>query len=129
MVHQRVEKWESKLNDMLRQVDLELEAQFGSRLPLHPARPANGLTSNPQQDGLFRVTASFTAGFGSTLGKGYVVHIEAVTLEAVPAALRKEIEHLAAERIGLGLKTAFPGADLAVRRDGAVWKIVGDLHL
>jgi hypothetical protein len=129
MRHQRVEEWESKLNDLLKQVDSVLEEKFGSQLPLHPARAARDTTANPQLDGLFRVNASFTAGFGSKLGKGYVIQIDTVTLESLPAEIRRTIEQHAVELIHKGLVHVFPGKDLKLKRDGPVWKIVGDLTL
>ncbi len=129
MRHQRVEEWESKLNELLMRVDSALEDKFGSWLAPHPSRPARGSAANPQYDGLFSVNTGFTAGFGSKLGRGYVVQIDAVTLEAVPVEKRHAIESYAAELIREGLKTAFPGTDLALRQDGPVWKIVGDLSL
>jgi hypothetical protein len=128
MQHQRVEEWEEKLNALLKQIDHELEERFGSRLRPHPARPRRGSTANPQLDGLIRVTASFSAGFGTELGRGYVVRAETVSLDPLPAEMRDAIETLAVERIRRGLKEAFPNRDLAIRRDGATWKIVGDLQ-
>lgn len=128
MQHQRVEEWEEKLNAMLKQVDHELEERFGSLLRPHPARPRRGSTANPQLDGLIRVTASFSAGFGTQLGRGYVVRVETVSLDPLPPQKREDLEKLAVERIRSGLKEAFPNRDLAIRRDGAAWKIVGDLQ-
>jgi hypothetical protein len=81
------------------------------------------------QDGLFRVTASFSPGFGTELGKGYVLQLDLVTLEKVPQA---EVERMQREAVGLiqdGLESVLPGRGLTVQRDGNVWKIVGDLSI
>jgi len=127
MRHPSVEAWEENLNRLLRQVDNRLEDEFGTLFPLHPARPRRGQTANPQQDGLFRVTAGFTAGFGSRHGKGYEIRIDAATLQAIPTDLRARIETRAVGLIRDGLASAFPNRKLDVVRDGASLKLVGDL--
>ncbi len=129
MRNPRVEEWEERLNGLLRQVDNSLEEEFGSLIAPHPARPARGSTSNPQHDGLFRVIASFTAGFGSRCGKGYVVRFDAVSLERLPPELKAAVERRAVALIRSGLSKTFPGRGLVLRRDGPVWKIIGDLSL
>ncbi|HPK37732.1 MAG TPA: hypothetical protein PLH01_05580 [Kiritimatiellia bacterium] len=129
MRHHRVEQWEARLNALLKRVDHALEERFGDLLTPHPARPPHGTTANPQYDGLFRVTAAFTAGFGSSLGKGYVLSIEPVSLEPLPKKARAKIEATAVQMIQEGLEEALPGRGLRVERDGTVWKIVGDLSL
>lgn len=129
MVNPRVDAWEERLNRALRAADRELERRFGGALPIHPARPPAGAAVNPQQDGLFRVTAAFTAGFGSSLGRGYALDIGIASLADVPPELRARIEAEAIPLIAAGLRRAFPGKDLRIERDGAVWKIIGDLSL
>lgn len=129
MRHQRVEAWEAKLNELLKRVDHTLEEQLGTLYGLHPARPQHGTTANPQHDGLFRITASFTPGFGSTLGKGYVLQFDLVTLETVSPAQRDAIHQEAVRLIRAGLAEALPDRNLEVKRDGELWKIVGDLSL
>lgn len=129
MRNPRLEVWEDGLNSLLRQVDNTLEEEFGSLLAPHPARPARGSTSNPQHDGLFRVTASFTAGFGSRHGKGYAVQLDTVSLERLQPELLAAVERRAVALIRSGLGKTFPGRGLALRRDGPVWKIIGDLSL
>ncbi|MDR2850399.1 MAG: hypothetical protein LBW77_07690 [Verrucomicrobiota bacterium] len=129
MRHQGVEAWEQRLNELLKRVDDALEKTYGRLCAPHPARPAQGATANPQQDGLFRVTASFTPGFGSALGKGYVLHLDIVTLDAVPADVADVIRREAVRLVQDGLEAALPGRGLKVARDGNVWKIVGDLRL
>jgi hypothetical protein len=99
------------------------------RLPLHPARPPRGATSNKSQDGLFNVGASFTAGYGSAHGPGYVVEVRMVTLSRVPQYLRDRIEEEVVERLREELPKEFPERKLVVERDGQVYKIHGDLRL
>ena len=124
-----LEEWEDALQRVLSSVDRALEERHGSRWPLHPARSPAGAAANPQYDGLFRVTASFSAGYGSSLGPGYVLRAEIATLAPVPAADRAAIEEEAAALVREGLAREMPGRDLSVSRDAGVWKIHGDLSL
>ncbi|MBO7222834.1 MAG: hypothetical protein J6V70_01715, partial [Kiritimatiellae bacterium] len=68
----KLEEWEERLYTLLREIDGALEDKYGKLYPLHPARPQRGETANPQYDGLFRITASYSAGYGSKLGPGYI---------------------------------------------------------
>ena len=129
MRHQRAEEWEAKLDGLLKRVDRALEESYGDLFDTHPARPSKGSTANPQQDGLFRVTASFSPGFGTELGKGYVLQLDLVTLDDVPEDRIEAIQQKAVRLIQDGLDDVLPGRNLAVKRDGNVWKIVGDLSL
>lgn len=124
-----LEDFEDRLHGVLSEIDGALEERFGSRWPLHPARPPRGAAANPQYDGLFRVTASFSAGYGSKFGPGYVFRVEASTLASVPESERAAIEDEAAGLLREGLARAFPGRDLRVDRDVAGYKIHGDLSL
>ena len=129
MCNPLVESWEDRLNALLRQVDSSLEAHFGTPLPIQPARPSAGITDTPQQDGLFRVTATFTPGFGSRYGRGYVLTIDIVSLACPTPEFRNKIELAAVKQISAGLPHAFPGKELRVVRNGDILKIVGDLSL
>ena len=124
-----LEAFEDKLHGVLSEIDGTLEERWGARWPRHPARPPRGAAANPQYDGLFRMTASFTAGYGSKLGPGYVFRVEISTLADVPEADRRAVEEEAVALLREGLAKAFPGRDLRVDRDGAVLKIHGDLSL
>ena len=124
-----LEAFEERLHGVLSEIDGALEERWGARWPLHPARPPRGSAANPQYDGLFRVTAAFSAGFGSRLGPGYLFRVEMSTLARVPAPEREAIEAEAAALLREGLARAFPGRDLRVDRDGPVLKIYGDLSL
>ena len=124
-----LEAFEDTLHGVLSEIDGALEERWGARWPLHPARPPRGAAANPQYDGLFRVTASFTAGYGSKWGPGYLFRVEFSTLSDVPEADREAIEDEAAGLLRAGLARAFPGRDLRVDRDVAGYKIHGDLSL
>lgn len=124
-----LEAFEEKLDAVLADADRALEARWSGRWPLHPARPAAGAAANPRYDGLFRVTASFTAGFGSEKGPGYLVRVEPATLADVSASDRAALEDEAVGLLREGLARAFPGRDLCVERDGGPYKIFGDLSL
>lgn len=122
-------KWEEPLFKILRSVDNQLEIEFGDLYPQHPARPAHGATANPQNDGLLRVSANFTAGYGSNLGRGYTLNMEFVTLEPIADEHTHAMESRALKLIQDGLDRIMPERHLKIKRDGKLWKIVGDLSL
>ena len=124
-----LEDFEERLDSVLADVDRALEERWSGRWPLHPARPAAGEAANPRYDGIIRVTAAFTAGFGSEKGPGYLLRVEPATLENVPVADRAALEDEAAALLRDGLAAAFPGRDLRVERDGGPYKVFGDLSL
>lgn len=122
-------KWEDALHTVLQKIDAELEDKYGKKWPLHPSRPKRGTTANPQYDGLFRLTASFSAGYGSNFGSGYIFRVEIVTLTKIPPDIRNEIEAFSVTRLREKLPDVFPGRTLRVERDGNTFKIFGDLTL
>jgi len=122
-------QWEKALKRVFDGIDRELEAEYGSRWPLHPSRPKQGATSNPEADGLFNIGAAFSAGFGSKLGPGYVVEIRLSTMERVPTTVRAEIRQKVFQTLGKRLPEAFPGKNLQVSDDNGVIRIYGDLSL
>ena len=124
-----VESWEIKLKKVFDEIDDELEERFGALYDLHPSRPKRGTTSNREQDGLFDIGASFSPGFGSEYGRGYVVDVDMVTLEHVPDGVRAHIESKVVALLREKLPLYFPGRGLTVRLDGSVFKIFGDLSL
>jgi len=127
--HPMVEQWETRLRRVFDRIDEHLEREYGRKLPLHPARAPHGSTSSRAHDGLFNVGASYTAGFGSSRGPGYVVEVRMVTLSRVPQYLRDRIEQQVVALLREELPREFPDRELAVERDGAVFKIFGDLRL
>ncbi len=129
MQHHASRKLELSLRHLFGEVDAYLEDRYGGAYSLHPARPSRGTTSYHAHDGLFDVGASFSLGYGSTYGRGYVVDVRIVTLERVPADEREEILDDAEEKIRELLPAYFPDRDLAVSRDRRTFKIHGDLSL
>ena len=129
MWHPKTIEFDKRLERLLDEVDAYIEDAYGSRYPLHPARPARGATANPQADGLFNVGADFTPGFGSELGRGYLIDIKVATLEAVDGSVRSEIYRAAIRKIEELLPLHFPERELVVRQDGNHFKIQGDFSL
>jgi hypothetical protein len=129
MRHAKAKKWEMRLKTVFDRIDRELEKQYSGRFKLHPSRPALDSTSNPEMDGLFNVGASYSAGFGSKFGPGYVVEIRLSTLQHVPQELRDETRERVHSMLNEQLPLAFPGVELRVDQDGEVLKIHGDLSL
>ena len=125
----RVEAMEERLHAALERVDAELERRHGDRYDLHPARQPHGTAARRQYDGLFEVTAGFSAGYGSTHGPGYAVNLRVVTLEHVPPEVREAFETEAVGLLEAELKAAFPARELEIVRDVHGLKIVGDLKL
>ncbi|NCD34338.1 MAG: hypothetical protein EOL87_13110 [Spartobacteria bacterium] len=129
MAQTRVEKWEHQLKAVFDKIDVELEKEYGAKYPLHPSRPAAGATSNHEADGLFNVGASFSAGYGSQYGAGYIVDVRMSTLASVPDVIRKDIQLRVIDTLQRELPLAFPGKTLHVDWDNGVYKIHGDLSL
>ena len=129
MEHPEARAWNRALKSMFDEIDDVLEDRYGGRYALHPNRPARGKTSNKEMDGLFNVGADFTAGYGSDLGRGYVVQVRMSTLDHVPrevkADIESDVEHLVRDK----LRLTFPGRNLELRRDGSLLKIIGDFRL
>jgi len=124
-----VDTWENKLKALFDEIDEELEKRFGSLYNLHPSRAKKGSTSNKEQDGLFDIGASFSPGFGSEYGRGYVLDVDMMTLDHVPKEVQEHIEEIVVELIRKKLPVFFPERELEVKRDGNIFKIIGDLTL
>ena len=128
----RVERWDARLKAVFDEIDDELEKEAAlKKAPyrLHPVRLPAGATSNPEDDGLFEIGASFTAGIGSQYGPGYALTFRMATLEHVAAADIERLQNRVVEMLRERLPEAFPGAGLRVVEDVNGWKIVGDLSL
>jgi len=122
-------EFDDRMKKLFDEVDSFIEDLYGSRYTLHPMRPVRGATSNPEADGLFNIGAVFTPGFGSELGRGYLIDVSMSTLEKVDESVRREIYEDVAEKVRELLPLHFPERELTVRRDGNHFKIQGDFTL
>ncbi len=129
MRHPSLIEWERKLKIIFDIVDDVLEKKYGKLYPLHPSRADAGTTSNKEHDGLFNVGSSFSAGFGSEFGRGYVIDVDMVTLSEIPDAVIQQIDKDVKKIVSRELPRHFPGRDLKVEKDGNVYKIIGDFSL
>jgi hypothetical protein len=129
MRHPKAEQWERRLKAVFDLIDQELEEEYGRDWPLHPARPPEGATGNPEADGLFNVGAAFSADYGSPEGPGYLVEIRFSTLSRVPPAVRRDIRQYVLDRLREELPKIFPGRDLQISQSDNKLKIHGDLSL
>ena len=129
MRHRKATEWEKRLKTVFDEIDGELEAAYGERFELHPARQEHGTTSNREMDGLFNVGASYSAGFGSRLGAGYVVDIRLSTLQRIPKDLKLTLRDKVQAMLVEKLPAAFPGKELHVDQEKRHLRIHGDLSL
>ena len=129
MRHQKAKKWEQRLKNVFDQIDIELEAVYGDRFDLHPSRPEHGTTSSREMDGLFNVGASYSAGFGSRFGPGYVVDIRLSTLQRIPKELKAELRDKVQTMLTAKLPEEFPGKKLHIDPERKHLRIHGDLSL
>jgi hypothetical protein len=129
MRHHKTKEWERRLKNTFDQIDIVLEEEYGDRFKLHPARAAHGKTSSRSMDGLFNVGASFSAGFGSKYGPGYVVDIRLSTLQHIPRALKEKLRDSVQTMLTEMLPSTFPGKELHVDKERKHLRIHGDLSL
>ena len=122
-------EFDDRLKKLFDEVNHHIEDLYGDRYPLHPVRPARGQTANPEADGLFSISANFTPGFGSELGRGYLIDVSMVTLEKVDPDVRREIYEATARKVRELLPAHFPERELSVRRCKNHFKILGDFSL
>jgi len=127
--HPGIVEWEDRLKGIFDTIDDFLEDKYAGQFALHPNRPERGETSNKEHDGLFNIGASFTPGFGSAKGRGYIVEIRIVTLEPIPGNIREDIHHDVIKLLEEGLGREFPDRTLLVEKDGEAFKIFGDLSI
>lgn len=129
MRHRKAKEWERKLKAVFDEIDVMLEEKYAGRFDLHPARSEHGSTSSREMDGLFNVGASYSAGFGSKLGPGYVVEIRLSTLQRIPSDLKLELRDQVQAMLVEKLPAAFPGKQLHVDPERNHLRIHGDLSL
>lgn len=129
MPHKGLGYWEGEFKKIFDSIDDYLEDTYGDRYELHPARPERGETAHKGHDGLFNVGATFSSGYGSQHGRGYVVEIDMVTLDKVPKEVEKKITQDVLSIVRKELKKRFPQRDLHADMDRNIIKIYGDLTL
>ena len=129
MYHPKTTRWDDAMTSMFDRIDGILEDRYGGAWRLRRNRPERGATANPEADGLFNVGVFFTPGFGSKLGRGYLVEVILATEEAVPVKKRDEIELVVRDLLVEFLPEYFPDRKLYVERDGSMYKIHGELGL
>lgn len=120
---------ESTMRRLCDDLDHYLEDTYGDQYPLHPNRPARGKAASVAYDGLFSTGTQFTLGYGSDLGRGYLVSVEIRTLSRVQQEDRKAIEHAAITYLRSIIPLYFPNRYIEVKKDGNVYKLVGDFSL
>ena len=120
---------EDKLHKMCLEIDNHLEDKFGTMFPLHPNRRKRGETASANYDGLFSTGVQFSSGYGSKLGRGYLLDIDISTLSWVKKEDRALIEEEAIALLKTLLPIYFPDRKLEIKRDGNLIKIVGDFSL
>ena len=127
--HPKLIEWEKSMKSMFDEIDDYLEDKYGNLYPLHPNRTARGGTANKESDGLFNVGCAFSVGYGSELGRGYVIEVHMSTLSSIPEEIKMIIEKETASIVRAKLKSFFPDRELNVEKDHTVYKIYGDLSL
>jgi hypothetical protein len=129
MWHPKMEEFDNRMKKLFDEVDDFIEDKYGDCYSLHPLRPARGETSNPEADGLFNIGAIFTPGYGSELGRGYLIDVSMSTMDKVDEDVRGEIYEAAANKVRELLPLHFPERELTVMRDKNHFKIQGDFSL
>jgi len=129
MYHPKTIEWDARMKTMFDRIDTILEDRYHNHWRLRRNRPKRGETANPEADGLFNVGAVFTPGYGSKIGRGYLVDITLATDAQVLPEQREEIEKLVLELLRDFIPEYFPERQLEVSRDGSSYKIHGDLSL
>lgn len=128
-MHPKQIELENQLHKMCIELDNHLEDKFGNMFPLHPNREKRGKTASANYDGLFSTGLQFTNGYGSKLGRGYLLDIDISTLTWVKKEDTKMIEDEAIQYLSSILKKYFPNRVLELKRDQNVIKLVGDFSL
>jgi len=129
MWHPKTVKFDKRLKNLFDEVNDYIEELYGHKYPLHPVRPGHRETSDPEADGLFDIGADFTPGFGSELGRGYVINLKIATLEKVNETNREKIYEAAVMKVKELLPIHFPERELTVNKEKNHYKIQGDFSL
>jgi hypothetical protein len=124
----QLEEWESKLDDLLAQIDNLLEDEYAGKFTIHPNRPRRGQTLNPSEDGIIEIECKFSLGLGSKYGEGYIIRPLFSTLEYVDKKMTEKVTDFVKIKIEELLPDFFPDNNLSIDFDGKVLKIFGDLN-
>ncbi len=106
--------------------DDALEDAYGEKYNLHPNRMKRGETPNKSSDGLFNAGFTFTPGYGSTHGRGYVLQFHISTLDRVPKEVYTLFEDFAAGYIRSILLDYFYPDTVELLGEKTHYKLVGD---
>jgi len=120
---------EGIMRKMCDELDDLLEESFGSAYPRHPNRLARGKAASVAYDGLFSTGTQFTLGYGSDHGRGYIVSVEIRTLSKVKREDERAVEEATVTIINELLPKHFPDRVITLKKDGKVYKLVGDFSL
>lgn len=120
---------EGTMRKMCDELDHRLEESFGLAYPRHPNRPARGKAASVAYDGLFSTGTQFTLGYGSDHGRGYIVSVEMRTLSRVKKEDEKAVEEATVAIINELIPQYFPEREIKLKKDGKVYKLVGDFSL
>jgi hypothetical protein len=123
MNNPNIKEWEHTLRKIFDVIDDHLEDKYGHLYPLHPARPGRGHTANKSSDGLFNIGASFSAGFGSRFGRGWVVDVTMVTLSKIPKDIKLQIYGKVIAELKRLLIQFYPERTINIEKDGNVFMI------
>ncbi len=126
MTHPSRVALEQALQKIADSTDDALEDAFGERYNLHPNRLKRGKTQNKSNDGLFNAGFTFTPGYGSTYGRGYVLQFHISTLDRVPTEVFTLFEQFAAQHIQSILPQYFLTDAVELVREKTHYKLVGD---
>ncbi|HKL56920.1 MAG TPA: hypothetical protein VJ854_00850 [Sphaerochaeta sp.] len=127
--HPKQIELEAIMRKMCDELDHRLEEDFGLAYPRHPNRPARGKAASVAYDGLFSTGTQFTLGYGSDHGRGYIVSVEMRTLAKVKKEDEKAVEEATVEIINELIPQYFPNRKIKMKKDGNVYKLVGDFSL
>jgi len=127
--HPKTIEFDARMKAMFDRIDGIMEERHGGRWRLRRNRPGRGETANPEADGLFNLGVFFDPGFGTKLGRGYLVEVDLASGEEIPSGDREAIEREVLELLRRFLPEHFPERRFEVGREGRMYKIRGDLSL
>lgn len=128
-MHPKQFELEQTFKKLFDEVDDWLEDKYDGNWRLHPNRLKRGLASNKEADGLFNIGMTFSLGYGTQFGRGYVIDLSVSTLERLPFGMKKQLYGNAVKKIEELLPKYFSDRKLFIKKDGAVYKILGDFSL